>query len=157
MPNKRRRLPRAVREIRKSDLFRSLEWALRDHRGDGMLDDETALADALANLRHIADKQRVNWKEVVRRADNHYNAESASPLVGRRMRTRVTDSNDATDGTVQIPVGWLATIGEPIDGEHFPVKWDDGPGGLDMGWCLWTEEEIRRDADLLEVTDGPKR
>ena len=71
------RLAKAVREIRKTDLFRALEWALRDHRGDGMLDDETALADALANLRHIADKQRVDWSEVERRGANHYHAEAS--------------------------------------------------------------------------------
>ena len=73
----RGRIAKAVREIRKTDLFRSLEWALRDHRGDGMLDDETALADALANLRHIADKQRVDWAEVERRSANHYHAEAS--------------------------------------------------------------------------------
>lgn len=67
---------KAVREVRKTALFRGLEGALRDHRGDGMLDDETALADALADLRHIADKQRVNWHEVERRAAGHYHAEA---------------------------------------------------------------------------------
>ena len=86
----------------------------------------------------------------------YYRAETASPLVGRRMRTNVADSNCVDEGEVQIPVGWLATIGEPINGENFPINWDDGPGGENMGWCLWTEEEIRRDADLLEVTDGSK-
>ena len=75
MGDLRRMLPRAVREIRKSDLFKSLEWALRDHRGDGMLDDETAVADAFADLRHIADKQRVDWDSVVRRGEAHYEAE----------------------------------------------------------------------------------
>lgn len=76
MPNnKPRRLPEAVRDVRKSDLFKSLEWALRDHRGVGGLDDETALADAYADLKHIADKQRVDWDEVVRRGDGHHEAE----------------------------------------------------------------------------------
>lgn len=65
----------SVRNVRKSDLFKRLEIVLRNHRGDGMIDNETALADVVADLMHIADKQRVDWTEVERRASNHHQAE----------------------------------------------------------------------------------
>ena len=78
---------------------------------------------------------------------NEQREKEPSPFVGRRMRTKVPDSNCIDEGEVQIPVGWLATIGEMHDG-HYEVRWDDGPNG-NMGWCLWTAEEILRDATLL--------
>jgi phosphoribosylaminoimidazole-succinocarboxamide synthase len=70
-----KRLTESVRNVRKSELFKRLEIVLRDHRGECALDNETALADAVADLMHIADKQRVDWAEVERRASNHHQAE----------------------------------------------------------------------------------
>jgi hypothetical protein len=64
------------------------------------------------------------------------------------MRTRVTDANDVERGTVGIPIGWHATIGEYADG-HYTVMWDADPDGRDMVHCLWTREEILRDAVLV--------
>ena len=96
--------------------------------------------------------------EVVGFSGGHALAMPFAALDGVRRGCRAVVAIAA--GTVRPSERWLGrvinAIGEPIDGENFPINWDDGPGGENMGWCLWTEEEIRRDADLLEVTDGSK-
>jgi hypothetical protein len=73
---KRKRITPEVRSVRKTQLFKRLEAVLRDHRGDCMVDDETALVDVLADLRHVADKQRVDWAGAVSRANNHHGVEA---------------------------------------------------------------------------------
>lgn len=77
--------------------------------------------------------------------------EEVKSLTGARIRTRVKDSNEVERGLVEIPVGWLATVREFCpDSGHYTVVWDNDAEGRDMGWCLWTEEEIRRDAEEVK-------
>lgn len=76
---------------------------------------------------------------------------------GKRIRTKVADANDVDGrGMVQIPIGWSATVGDSNGGDppHYAVLWDHDPdyseASGNMGWCLWTAEELERDAELIE-------
>lgn len=40
-------------------------------------DDETILTDLLADLRHWADREGIDWKAVVTTAEMHYDAETS--------------------------------------------------------------------------------
>jgi hypothetical protein len=53
-------------------LFRDLETLFRHHRRSNGIDRDTAFADILADLRHVADKHKVDWSDVVSRADKYY-------------------------------------------------------------------------------------
>lgn len=72
-------------------------------------------------------------------------------LSGRRIRTK--DWSMSAHGQ-HIPIGWTAEIGDLTDANHYAINWDPTPEGLDMGWCLWTEKEIRSYADLVEDSNG---
>jgi len=45
--------------------------------GNGDEDPETQLSDLLCDLMHLTDAKKVEWDEVVRRAEGHYSAEIA--------------------------------------------------------------------------------
>ena len=54
---------------------------------------------------------------------------------------------------MQVPIGWTGTLDRYEADNCFAVLWDDdtaAPGGKgNMGWCIWTVEELLRDAEVL--------
>jgi len=70
------KLTRDQKRIRKSALFLALEKLVSEHRKGARVDDETALADIVGDLRHVADKLGADWDEVLRRAEDYYGEET---------------------------------------------------------------------------------
>jgi len=63
---------------------------------------------------------------------------------------------------VDIPIGWTGTVdkklykGHPDLGQMYAIVWDDDPNApnpdrttSNMGWTIWGEKELERDAELL--------
>lgn len=59
-----------------------------DYDADEETDHETYAADLVANLRHWADAHGIDWAEVMRRGEGHYEAEKAEMAAAESERTR---------------------------------------------------------------------
>lgn len=71
-------------------------------------------------------------------------------MTGTRIRTKVEDCNEVERGEVTIPIGHTGVIGaQLLDSDEYVMDWDDMEG-LEMGWTIWTSEQILRDAVTLE-------
>jgi hypothetical protein len=90
------------------------------------------------------------------------------PWIGKRIVTRVPDSNEVTRGDiwtpsrtvlVEIPVGWMGTVDRIVhydDGEAmYAVAWEDdanAPAGEgNMGWTIWSASELRDEAEVIDA------
>ena len=63
---------------------------------------------------------------------------------------------------VHIPIGWCATVGEMDHhdkelGDMYAVSWDDNPDAANpdrttsnMGWCIWGEVELEKNAVVID-------
>ena len=73
------------------------EWARRAlgafgrETGVGDEDMETQLSDLLCDLRHLADEEKVEWSEVLRRASFHYSAETSCTCPSCRAKGDAMD------------------------------------------------------------------
>lgn len=73
--------------------------------------------------------------------------------LGTRIRTKIEDSNDVERGIVTIPVGHCGTVEREIHDDHYAVVWDDNAAGEDMGWTIWTSDEILHDATPADAPE----
>lgn len=91
------------------------------------------------------------WGDAFRRIEDRapdaarsFATANAGPLTGRRIKTKVSDSDTGDDDRERlIPIGTCGNVGE-FNGESYEIQWDNG------GMTLWLPDEIGRDADVVE-------